>query len=217
MRKRGAKGWANLSTAINPMKTIHEIIQEIQCFDPAIRAFDAHDLPQSVRAYLHHNYRMDARLTDEEQQLIETSFEHFADNLRESFQDDPRPDATRFYLFDDGSLYVRTNAGPELWADAQVFVVERILPSMRLTRLEADLMREIGMDDQVSEVRDDFFSSFAHILHRDCGIPHCDAREHWNAYSRQLSDSACESIVLGGAKSGHAEGERFASGYTVTA
>jgi hypothetical protein len=199
------------------MKTIHEIIQEIQFFDPAIRAFDAHDLPQSVRAYLHHNYRMDARLTDEEQQLIETSFEPFADNIREVFQDDPRPDATRFYLFDDLSLYVRTNAGPELWADAQVFVVERILPNMRLSRLEADLMREIGMDEQVSEVRNDFYSSFARILNRDCGIPYSDAREHWNAYSRQLGDSACESIVLGGSESGHAEGIRFASEYTVNA
>ena len=159
---------------------------------------------------------MDARLTDEEQQLIEISFEPFADNLRRAFQDDPRPDATRLYLFDDGSLYVRTNAGPELWADAQVFVVERILPQMRLTRLEADLMREIGMDDQVSEVRDDFFSAFAHVLHRDCGIPHCDAREHWNAFSRQLSDSACESIVLGGGESGRAEGLRFASEYSVS-
>ena len=198
------------------MKTIHQIIQEIQCFDPAVRAFDAHDLPQAVRAYLHHNYRMDARLTDDEQQLVETSFEHFADNLREAFQDDPRPDATRFYLFDDLSLYVRSNAGPELWADAQVFVVERILPNMRLTRLEADLMREIGMDDQVSEVRDDFFSAFAHVLHRDCGIPHCDAREHWNAWSRQAPDSLTESLELGGGESGRAEGLRFASEYTVT-
>ena len=198
------------------MKTIHQVIHEIQFFDPAIRAFDAHDLPQSVRAYLHNKYSMDARLTDDEQQLVETSFEPFADNLREAFQDDPRPDATRFFLFDDLSLYVRTNAGPELWADAQVFVVERILPQMRLTRLEADLMREIGMDDQVNEVRDDFYSSFAHILNRDCGIPHCDAREHWNAFSRQLGDSACESIVLGGSESGRAEGIRFASEYTVT-
>jgi hypothetical protein len=199
------------------MKTIHQIIQEIQFFDPAIRAFDAHDLPQSVRAYLHHNYRMDARLTDDEQQLIEVSFEPFADNLREAFQDDPRPDATRFYLFDDLSLYIRTNAGPELWADAQVFVVERILPNMRLTRLEADLMREIGMDEQVSEVRNDFYSSFAHILNRDCGIPYSDAREHWNAYSRQLGDSACESIVLGGSESGRKEGERFAESFTINA
>jgi len=197
------------------MKTIHQIVREIQCFDPAIRAFDAHDLPQSVHAYLHHNYRMDARLTEEEQQLVEVSFEPFADNLREAFQDDPRPDSTRFYLFDDLSLYVRTNAGPELWSDARDFVVERILPNMRLSRMESDLMREIGMDDEVNEIRDDFYSAFAHILHRDCGIPHCDARNHWNSWSNQLSDSACESIVLGGSESGRAEGVRFTSEYTV--
>jgi hypothetical protein len=72
------------------------------------------------------------------------------------------------------------------------------------------------MEDAVESVRDDFYSSFAQILNRDCGIPHCDAREHWNAYSRQLSDSACEAVVLGGSESGRAEGLRFASEYTVT-
>jgi hypothetical protein len=87
---------------------------------------------------------------------------------------------------------------------------------MRLTRLEADLMREIGMDDQVNEVRDDFYSSFAHVLHRDCGIPHCDARNHWNAWSRQAPDSLTESLELGGGESGRAEGIRFASEYSVT-
>jgi hypothetical protein len=192
------------------MKTIHEVIHEIQFFDPAVRAFDAHYLPQAVRAYLHHKYSMDARLTEEEQQLIEVSFDAFADNLRETFQDDPRPDATRFYLFDDLSLYVKTNAGPELWADAQVFVVERILPQMRLTRLEAELMREIGMDEQVSEVRADFFGAFARILNRDCGIPFCESRIHWDAYSRQLSDSAREDLELGGRDSGSREGQLFA-------
>jgi hypothetical protein len=195
------------------MKTIHEVIQEIQFFDPAIRAFDAHDLPQSVRAYLHHNYRMDARLTDEEQQLIETAFPSFADDLVQTIIDDPRPDATRFYLFDDGSLYVRTNAGPELWSDAQVFVVERILPAMRLTRLEADLMREIGMDEQVSEVRNDFYSSFAHVLNRECGIPYSDARGHWDAWSRQAPDSLTEELELGGSESGTREGNLFAESF----
>ena len=197
------------------MKTIHEIIQEIQFFDPSIRAFDPHNLPQSVRAYLHHNYRMDSRLTDEEQQVVETAFPSFADDLVQTIIDDPRPDATRYYLFDDGSLYARTNAGPELWSDAQVFVVERILPAMRLSRLDADLMRAIGMDEQVSEVRNDFYSSFAHVLNRDCGIPYCDAREHWNAYARQLGYGAREEAELGGSQSGRAEGIRFAESFTT--
>lgn len=189
------------------MKTIHQVIHEIQFFDPAVRAFDAHDLPQSVRAYLHHNYRMDARLTDEEQQLVETSFEHFADNLRESFQDDPRPDATRFYLFDDLSLYVRTNAGPELWADAQVFVVERILPAMRLTRLEADLMREIGMDDHVDEVRDDFFAAFARIVSQELDIQWSEARERWYHFCQSSEES--DRLELGGYRQGEAEAREY--------
>jgi hypothetical protein len=198
------------------MKTIHEIIQEIQFFDPAIRAFDAHDLPQSVRAYLHHNYRMDSFLSDEEQDLIE-ELSPFADDIRESFREGSGGDASIYHLFDDGSLWIKTNAYQQVWADARDFAVESILPLMRLDRMDADLLRAIGMDDAVESIRDDFFSSFAHILHRDCGIPHCDAREHWNAYSRQLSDSACESIVLGGSESGRAEGIRFASEYAVNA
>jgi hypothetical protein len=189
------------------MKTIHQVIREIQFFDPAIRAFDAHDLPQSVRAYLHHNYRMDARLTEEEQQLIEVSFEPFADNLRETFQDDPRPDATRFYLFDDLSLYIRTNAGPELWADAQVFVVERILPTMRLTRLEADLMREIGMDDHVDEVRDDFFAAFARIVSQELDIQWSEARERWYHFCQSSRES--DRLELGGYRQGEAEAREY--------
>jgi hypothetical protein len=189
------------------MKTIHEIIQEIQFFDPAVRAFDAHDLPQAVRAYLHNRYSMDARLTDEEQQLIEVSFEPFADNLREAFQDDPRPDATRFYLFDDLSLYIRTNAGPELWADAQVFVVERILPSMRLTRLEADLMREIGMDDHVDEVRDDFFAAFARIVSQELDIQWSEARERWYHFCQSSEES--DRLELGGYRQGEAEAREY--------
>jgi hypothetical protein len=189
------------------MKTIHEIVREIQFFDPAIRAFDAHDLPQAVRAYLHNKYSMDARLTDEEQQLIEVSFEPFADNLREAFQDDPRPDATRFYLFDDLSLYIRTNAGPELWADAQVFVVERILPAMRLTRLEADLMREIGMDDHVDEVRDDFFAAFARIVSQELDIQWSEARERWYHFCQSSEES--DRLELGGYRQGEAEAREY--------
>jgi hypothetical protein len=189
------------------MKTIHEIVREIQFFDPAIRAFDAHDLPQAVRAYLHNRYSMDARLTDEEQQLIEVSFEPFADNLREAFQDDPRPDATRFYLFDDLSLYIRTNAGPELWADAQVFVVERILPAMRLSRLEADLMREIGMDDHVDEVRDDFFAAFARIVSQELDIQWSEARERWYHFCQSSEES--DRLELGGYRQGEAEAREY--------
>jgi hypothetical protein len=87
---------------------------------------------------------------------------------------------------------------------------------MELSRMDAELLRAIDMDDAIESVRDDFYSSFAHVLHRDCGIPHCDAREHWNAWSRQAPDSLTEKLELGGFESGRKEGIRFASEYTVT-
>jgi hypothetical protein len=192
------------------------ILERIISRDTILQSFHADNLPQSALAYIRHNYVMDSFLSDEEHDLIET-LPPFADNISESFREGSGGDASIYHLFDDGSLWIKTNAYQQVWSDARDFVVESILPLMRLDRIDADLMREIGMDEQVSEVRDDFYSSFAHILHRDCGIPHCDAREHWNAFSRQLSDSACESIVLGGSESGRAEGIRFASEYTVNA
>jgi hypothetical protein len=198
------------------MKPIEKLVQEIQYMDPAIRYFRACDLPQAVRAYLFARWRMDARLTEAEQDLLEASFEPLADNVTETYVSGPGPDASKYHLFDDGSLWIATNAGSELWADAQVFVVERILPQMRLTRMDAALMREIGMGDQVDEVRDDFFSAFAQVLNRECGIPYSDAREHWNAWSRQAPDSMIEAAELGGRDSGMAEGRLFAETYRET-
>ena len=199
------------------MKPIQKLFREIQCMDATVRAFDPCNLPQCVRAYVYQAWRMDDRLSYEEQELIETTFAPVCDDLARSFIDDPRPDATKYFLFDDGSLYIKTNAGRELWADARVFIVERILPRMELSRLDADLMREIGMDDQIAEVRDDFFAAFAQVLNRQCGIPYEDAREHWDAWSRSLGDHAREDAELGGGNSGRAEGLRFASQNAVLA
>ena len=199
------------------MNPIQKLFREIQCMDATVRAFDPSNMPQSVRAYIYQAWRMDDRLSYEEQELIETAFAPVCDDLARSFIDDPRPDATKYFLFDDGSLYVKTNAGPELWADAQVFIVERILPRMELSRLDAELMREIGMEDQIAEVRDDFFSAFAQVLNRECGIPYQDAREHWNAWSRQAPHSMIEDAELGGGNSGRSEGMLFASVYAVPA
>lgn len=191
------------------------ILESIIARDSVLSPFHADRLPQSALAYIRQNYRMDSFLSDDEQDLIET-LAPFADHIAESFREDESSDASKYHLFDDGSLWLSTNAYQSIWADARDFAVEILLPRMELSRMNADLLRAIDMDDHIDEVRDDFFSSFAHILHRDCGIPHCDAREHWNAWSNQLSDSACESIVLGGSESGRAEGLRFASEYSVT-
>jgi hypothetical protein len=191
------------------------ILQRIIAHDSVLSSFDADNLPQSALAYVRHNFRMDDSFAPEEQDLLET-LPPFADNISESFREGSGGDASVYHLFEDGSLWIETNAYQQVWADARDFAVESILPLMRLDRMDADLLRAIGMDDQVSEVRDDFFSAFAHVLHRDCGIPHCDAREHWNAWSRQAPDSLTESLELGGGESGRAEGLRFASEYTVT-
>jgi hypothetical protein len=195
------------------------ILEKLIARDTILQSFHADNLPQSALAYVRQNYVMDSFLSDEEQDLIET-LPPFADNLSESIRPGGgvgNPDSSVYHLFDDGSLWLKTNAYSSIWADARDFAVETILPRMELSRMDAQLLRVIEMEDAVQSVRDDFYSSFAHILNRDCGIPHCDAREHWNAFSRQLGDSACESIVLGGSESGRAEGIRFASEYSVKA
>ena len=44
--------------------------------------------------------------------------------------------------------------------------------------MDAQLLRAIDMDDAVESIRGDFFHAFAETLHRECRIPHCDARGH---------------------------------------
>jgi hypothetical protein len=195
------------------------ILERIITREPILQSFHADNLPQSALAYVRHNYRMDSFLSDEEQDLIET-LPPFADNLSESIRPGGgigNPDSSVFHLFDDGSLWLSTNAYQQIWADARDYAVETILPRMELSRLDAELLREIGMEDHIDEVRDDFFGAFAHVLHRDCGIPYSDARADWNAWTQQLGDGEREKAELGGAKSGNAEGIRFASEYTVNA
>jgi len=65
-------------------------------------------------------------------------------------------------------------------------------------------------------IRDDFFGAFARVLNRDCGIPFCESRIHWDAYSRQLGEHAREDAELGGLESGTAEGNRFAADFLAT-
>ena len=192
------------------------ILSRIIARDTVLSSFEPERLPLSARAYVRHNYRMDDSFTPEEQDLIE-ELPPFADDIADSFRAGTGGDASIYHLFDDGSLWLKTNAYSSVWADATDFAVEIILPRMTLSRMDADLLRAIEMDDAVESVRADFYSSFAQILNRDCGIPFCDAREHWNAYSRQLGDGAREEAELGGSQSGRAEGIRFTSEYTVNA
>ena len=192
------------------------VLEKLISRDVILQFFKPDNLPQSALAYIRHTYAMCRSLSWEEHDLIET-LAPFADHIADSFREGNAPDDSVYHLFNDGSLWLKTNAYSSIWADATDFAVEILLPRMELSRMDAQLLRAIGMDEQVSEVRNDFYSSFAHILNRDCGIPYSDAREHWTAYSRQLGDGAREEAELGGSESGRKEGIRFASEYTINA
>ena len=195
------------------------ILEKLIARDIILQTFKPDNLPQSALAYIRHTYVMCRSLSWEEHDLIEM-LPPFADNLSESIRPGGgigNPDSSVYHLFDDGSLWLKTNAYSSIWTDARDFAVEILLPRMELSRMDAQLLRAIEMDDAVESVRADFYSSFAHILNRDCGIPYCDARGHWDAYSRQLGDGAREELELGGSYAGRSEGFRFASEYSVTA
>ena len=195
------------------------ILEKLIARDIILSSFKPDNLPQSALAYIRHTYVMCRSLSWEEHDLIEM-LPALSDNRSESIRDAGgigNPDASVYHLFNDGSLWLKTNAYSSVWADATDFAVEILLPRMELSRMDAQLLRAIEMDDAVESVRADFYSSFAQVLHRDCGIPYCDAREHWNAYSRQLGDGAREELELGGSYAGRSEGIRFASEYSVNA
>ena len=195
------------------------VLEKLIARDVILQSFKPDNLPQSALAYIRHTYVMCRSLSWEEHDLIEM-LPALSDNRSESIRDAGgigNPDASVYHLFQDGSLWLRTNAYSSVWTDATDYAVEILLPRMELSRMDAQLLRAIDMDDAVESVRADFYSSFAQVLHRDCGIPYCDAREHWNAYSRQLGDGQREDLELGGSHAGRAEGIRFASEFTVNA
>ena len=195
------------------------VLEKLISRDIILQSFKPDNLPQSALAYIRQTYVMCRSLSWEEHDLIE-SLPALSDNRSESIRDAGgigNPDASVYHLFQDGSLWLKTNAYSSVWTDATDYAVEILLPRMELSRMDAQLLRAIEMDDAVESVRADFYSSFAQVLHRDCGIPYCDAREHWDAYSRQLGDGAREDLELGGSYAGRSEGFRFASEYTLTA
>jgi hypothetical protein len=185
------------------------ILERIIARDTVLSSFHADRLPQSALAYIRQNYRMDSFLSDEEQDLIE-ELPPFADDIADSFRAGTGGDASVYHLFDDGSLWLKTNAYSSIWADARDFAVEILLPRMTLSRMDAQLLRAIEMEDAVDGVRQDFFTAFAGVLHRSCHIAHCDARGHWDAFTRQLDDGQREIIEFGGTETGESEGQSFA-------
>ena len=189
------------------------ILERIIARDSVLSSFEPARLPLSARAYVRQLYRMDDAFTPEEQDLLET-LPPFADDIADSFRAGTGGDESVYHLFDDGSLWLKTNAYSSVWSDARDFAVEIILPRMELTRLDADLLRAIGSEGVVESIRDDFFHAFAETLHRECRLPHCDARGHWDAWSRQLGDGSREDLELGGRDSGSREGHLFAETFT---
>jgi len=191
------------------------ILEKLIARETILLSFHADRLPQSALAYIRHNYAMCRSLSWEDQDLIET-LSPFTDHIAGSFREGNAPDDSVYHLFDDGSLWLKTNAYSSIWTDARDFAVEILLPRMELSRMDAQLLRAIEMDDAVESVKQDFFHAFATVLRED-GIFCADARERWHAWTRQLGDSLTEELELGGSESGRKEGERFASEYTVNA
>ncbi len=188
------------------------ILQRIIARDSVLNAFEPDNLPQSALYYVRKNYLFADDFTEEEQDLLE-ELPPFADIINESIRAGQSPDDAQYHLFDDGSLLIATNAFQQVWSDARDYAVEILLPRMELTRMDADLLRAIGMEDAVESIRDDFFHAFANVLNRQCGIPHSDARGHWNAYARQLSATEADALELGGRESGVREGHLFAESF----
>jgi len=185
------------------------VLEKLISRDVILQFFKPDNLPQSALAYIRHTYAMCRSLSWEEHDLIET-LAPFADNIADSFRAGTGGDDSVYHLFDDGSLWLKTNAYSSVWADATDYAVEILLPRMTLSRMDAQLLRAIEMDDAVDGVRQDFFTAFAGVLHRECHIAHCDARGHWDAFTRQLDDGQREIIEFGGTETGESEGQSFA-------
>jgi hypothetical protein len=195
------------------------VLEKLIARDIILQSFKPDNLPQSALAYIRQTYVMCRSLSWEEHDLIET-LAPFADDIADSFRAGIGGDESVYHLFDDGSLWLKTNAYSSVWTDARDFAVEIILPRMELSRMDAQLLRAIGMEDAVDGVRQDFFTAFAAVLHRECRIAHCDARGHWDAFTRQLDDGQREIIEFGGTETGSSEGQSFAESFkpqTLTA
>jgi len=110
----------------------------------------ANNLSQAALAYIRHNYVMDSSLTDDEQDLVEM-IPAFADNIADSFRDSFRSDSSSYHLFKDGSLWVKTNAYEQVWADAADFASEILLNREFHSQIDILLLRVVGMEFAILE------------------------------------------------------------------
>jgi hypothetical protein len=185
------------------------ILSRIIARDTVLSSFHADRLPQSALAYVRQHYLNDnfLWLTPEEQDLIE-ELPPFADDIADSFRAGTAPDDSVYHLFQDGSLWLRTNAYSSVWSDATDYAVEILLPRMELSRMDADLLRAIDMDDAVESVRADFYSSFAHTNCANVNLI-ASAPDLLAACEAVVND--CDAILNGDDMSGMSDQELFSA------
>ena len=118
--------------------------------DVVLAHLRANNLSQAALAYIRHNYVMDSSLTDDEQDLVEM-IPAFADNIADSFRDSFRSDSSSYHLFKDGSLWVKTNAYEQVWADAADFASEILLNREFHSQIDILLLRVVGMEFAILE------------------------------------------------------------------
>ena len=118
--------------------------------DVVLAHLRANNLSQAALAYIRHNYVMDSSLTDDEQDLVEM-IPAFADNIADSFRDSFRSDSSSYHLFKDGSLWVKTNAYEQVWADAADFASEILLNREFHSQIDILLLRVVGMEFVILE------------------------------------------------------------------
>ena len=127
---------------------IISLIQRLIRTDVVLAHMRPDNLSQAALAYIRHCYVMDSKLTDDEQYLIEM-LPAFADNLSESIRPGGgigNPDSSVYHLFDDGSLWVRTNAYQQIWADAADFTSEILINKEKCSSIDIRLLRALGME-----------------------------------------------------------------------
>ena len=121
------------------------IFQRLIRTDVVLAHLSPDNLSQAALVYIRENYFMHSSLTDNEHDLIET-LPAFSYNLSESFRmDSSRMDSSAYYLFGDGSLWVKTNAYEQIWSDAADFASEILLNKETHSQIDVGLLRAVGM------------------------------------------------------------------------
>jgi hypothetical protein len=88
------------------------VLEKLIARDIILQSFKPDNLPQSALAYIRHTYVMCRSLSWEEHDLIEM-LPALSDNRSESIRPGGgigNPDASVYHLFQDGSLWLKTNA-----------------------------------------------------------------------------------------------------------